>query len=348
MERDQQLDLYRGLSMIYVVCFIHVMSWLKIGTEPLSSLMLFEMPVIFFISGASLSFNKSPRSFRATLLSRLKRVVIPYYIYALVMVEVVAVLSVVWHYWLPDIIRMFGEKVATKYMFDITDYTWSDIWAIFSFGNIPQSPCVWHLWFILPYLILSCTFEIQKRILTKMNRGGYLLLCVAVFLLIQHFSENQLLRNVFCYNVFMVIGYCYYRQVKVRMIAVTLIACCLILFGLLLGGDVAFCPMQDHKFPPDYLFMVYNMVVLCVFSLLFSKVKIPQNRWVQLWNVRGYTLYLYQSIVYFGMFAVYLGVISKIGNHILEGLICVPLMFFLSTIASYLTYPLERWVMKRF
>ncbi len=79
MERDEQLDLYRGLSMIYVVCFIHVMCWLKIGSEPLLSLMLFEMPVIFFISGASLSFNKSSRSFRATIWSRMKRVVLPYY-----------------------------------------------------------------------------------------------------------------------------------------------------------------------------------------------------------------------------------------------------------------------------
>lgn len=80
MERDKQLDLYRGLSMIYVVCFIHVIYWLKIGSEPILSLMLFEMPIIFFISGASLSFRKEPRSFWNTLCSRFKRVVIPYYI----------------------------------------------------------------------------------------------------------------------------------------------------------------------------------------------------------------------------------------------------------------------------
>ena len=33
MERDKQLDFYRGLSMIYVVCFIHVVYWLKIGAK---------------------------------------------------------------------------------------------------------------------------------------------------------------------------------------------------------------------------------------------------------------------------------------------------------------------------
>lgn len=111
--------------MIYVVCFIHVIYWLKIGSEPILSLMLFEMPIIFFISGASLSFRKEPRSFWNTLCSRFKRVVIPYYIYAVLMIALVAILTL-----------------------------------------------VWHLWFILPYLILSCSFEIQKRILTKINRGG--------------------------------------------------------------------------------------------------------------------------------------------------------------------------------
>ena len=174
MERDKQLDLYRGLSMIYVVCFIHVIYWLKIGSEPFMSIMLFEMPLIFFISGASLSFNKGHRSLTKTIWSRIKRVVLPYYIYAVIMVAIVAVLSIVWHYWLPDIISLFGEKVATKYMFNISTYSWNDIWSILSFSGIPQSPCVWHLWFILPYLVLSCSFEIQKRILTKVNRGGVL------------------------------------------------------------------------------------------------------------------------------------------------------------------------------
>jgi len=41
MKRDQQLYVYRGFAMIYVVSFIHVVYWLKIGAEPIKSLMLF-------------------------------------------------------------------------------------------------------------------------------------------------------------------------------------------------------------------------------------------------------------------------------------------------------------------
>lgn len=155
----------------------------------------------------------------------------------------------------------------------------------------------------------------------------------------------MLFRNIFCYNVFMVIGYCYYKQISKKMILQILSICIATMTLILSCTDMTFTPMQDHKFPPDYLFMVYNLIVLCLFSLLFSKVKIPEFKFIKLWNERGYTLYLYQSIVYFGMFGIYLAIISKIGNHVLEVIICVILMFVMSTIASYIVYPLERWVM---
>ena len=43
------------------------------------------------------------------------------------MVAVVAVLSVIWHFWYLEIENVFGTKVANKYMFDITEYSWSDL-----------------------------------------------------------------------------------------------------------------------------------------------------------------------------------------------------------------------------
>ena len=158
----------------------------------------------------------------------------------------------------------------------------------------------------------------------------------------QHLSDNMLVRNVFCYNIFMVIGYCYYRQVSLKTIVIVLAVAISILIGLLLETNVSFTPMQEHKFPPDSLFVLYNIIVLCLLSLIFCKVKIPQNKLVNLWNERGYTLYLYQSIVYFGMFGLYLAVISKIGNHLLENMICSTMMFVLSTVVSCVVYPLER------
>ncbi len=61
MKRDVQLDAYRAMLMIYIVCFIHVEFWLEYGKEPMMSLSLVEMPLIFFVSGAALSYRREPR-----------------------------------------------------------------------------------------------------------------------------------------------------------------------------------------------------------------------------------------------------------------------------------------------
>ena len=51
--RDRQLDILRGFTMIHIVCVIHVLWYFGLAREPLFSFLLFEMPAIFFIAGAS-------------------------------------------------------------------------------------------------------------------------------------------------------------------------------------------------------------------------------------------------------------------------------------------------------
>ena len=340
-KRDMQLDMYRGLSMLYVVCFIHVLYWLKIGDQPFMSLVLFEMPVIFFISGASLSFNKDPRPIMKTLKSRFYRILLPYYIYAMVMVVIVAALSIIWYYWYPNIEQIFGTKVASKYMFDIRDYTWHDIASILKTSNVPQSPCVWHLWFILPYLVLSCTFDIQKRILQKVNGGGYLCLCIMLFIAADLWPLTGLLRTILFYNIFMVMGFCYYKNCKEQMVTLTGIVSAAVVLIMVNIFHVDFCPMQSHKFPPDTLFLFYNVFAICVLSLIMKRVNIPEWKVLRIWNERGYTLYLYQSIVFFVVFGVHLAIVKKIPSAIVQAIICSTLMFVLSTAVSCFTYVLE-------
>ena len=97
------------------------------------------------------------------------RVVIPYYVYAIVSVVVLAIVTMLWQL---DISSIKESMFAANYHIDITLYSLRNICSILALHNIPQFPFVNHLWFIWPYLILSCTFELQKRILTKVNEGG--------------------------------------------------------------------------------------------------------------------------------------------------------------------------------
>ncbi len=273
MKRDVQLDAYRAMLMIYIVCFIHVEFWLEYGKEPMMSLSLVEMPLIFFVSGAALSYRREPRPFWTTVCNRGKRILLPYYIYALIMLCIV----VFWH--------------------GIDILTWKDCVKVLLCNNIPHLPYASHLWFIVPYMVLSCTFDVQKRILTRMNRGGYLCLCAILFLVVSNITENLLIRNVLCYNVFMVAGYVYYRNARLKYVCFLGLTAFVLLVAFRFY-HISFCPMQGHKFPPDVVFFAYNLLVFAALSILFSKITLPNWRILRFWNEHGFSIYLFQNIPY--------------------------------------------------
>ena len=102
--RNEKLDIFRGLAMMWVM-FIHCLytpglcyvAWYQ-------SFFLIEMPLIFFISGASngMASNKSLKSF---YLTRLQRILIPYWIYAILCIALISIFSP------PETIKSFIELV---------------------------------------------------------------------------------------------------------------------------------------------------------------------------------------------------------------------------------------------
>ena len=161
------------------------------------------MPLVFFISGASLSYNKKPRPFVKTCINRFKRVVIPYYKYAVTMLIVLALLSLV-EYGMQG--HVLYQKLILLGHFNILSYGVTDFFKVLTFCDIPQLPFIWHLWFILPYLVISCTFDIQKRILHQVNYWLYVCFCLLLFVASQLLTDSLLVRNVLCYNIFFVGG----------------------------------------------------------------------------------------------------------------------------------------------
>ena len=150
-----------------------------------------------------------------------------------------------------------------------------------------------------------------------------------------------LLRTILFYNIFMVMGFCYYKNCKEQMVTLTGIVSAAVVLIMVNIFHVDFCPMQSHKFPPDTLFLFYNVFAICVLSLIMKRVNIPEWKVLRIWNERGYTLYLYQSIVFFVVFGVHLAIVKKIPSAIVQAFICSTLMFVLSTAVSCFTYVLE-------
>src|SRR5262249_38498823 len=86
-KRVAGLDVARGLLMAYVVIVIHGSFWLGIIPAPASSALLFEMPLIFIVSGAAFSHAPQPltlNSYAFYLLNRGVRILAPYWAYTFV------------------------------------------------------------------------------------------------------------------------------------------------------------------------------------------------------------------------------------------------------------------------
>lgn len=332
--RDTQLDHYRALMMIHVIIG-HVMYWLYAAGEPYLSFVLFAMAGTFFIAGASVAVNTRRRSLWGTVVNRIGRVVIPFYIYAVVVIVFTVAVT-----------ALFGDTARLGFKpYDFGTYGWKDIVRIVLCEDVPGAPFGAHIWFLQPYLILSCTFPLQVWLTERCNRHIYMAACFVLFLAVQAVTRYELLREVACYNVFMVAGYLYYRRASVVLrVAVGLCAAAAIVVYVALGGH--FCPMQGHKFPPDWLFATYGVFALCVVSLLLGRIRIPANRFLEIWNVRGFNIYLYQSVVF-----VFVAILSsRLKANVAVPAVCLAvdsvLAILLATALSFVTYPLERMVMQ--
>ncbi len=206
MIRDKQLDNYRALVMIHMVCVIHVIYWLGIFF-PMQSFTLFAMSSVFFISGAAMKYSH-PKSTASLLLNRFKRVLLPYYIYAGLCVCLL-------------ICVCFIPKLSVFTKFSILHYSIKDFLELIFVQGVPGIKMVYHIWFIIPYLIITCSFNFQKQFINKYSWKYVLIniLVIAVlyflkvydvdyksFTYIQSvFYDTSL--NVLAYNVFFVIGY---------------------------------------------------------------------------------------------------------------------------------------------
>lgn len=341
IERDRNLDMYRALTLIYIVCVIHVSYWLPFHFEPYKGLLLWEMPAIFFIAGASAQLSRK-KSVKEQVKSRCKRVLIPYYIYAFSCLLLLLIVSLL-------------PFTANAIDYKLFDYGISDFLSVLLARGIPGVPMVRHLWFILPYMLVSSSFPLQRQ-LAERYRWKYLLLCFFVFacfsFILKHspvdFSQYHWLimfvvlncSYFLCYNVFFIAGFLYYRKLrKSQVLAVLSVSLLVLIF--LSNGKIP--DMQVEKFPPSVIFVSFGTVWLCLLSLIFHNCPFPKGgRIMDRWNKYGFTMYMYQNFAFlFFHFTVAKFLSRNIGWGVLGFVISVFSLFVISTILSYLTIPYE-------
>lgn len=338
MKRDTQLDTYRALSMMYIVCVIHYIYWFGIGSEPLRSALLFEMPAIFFIAGASQSLKKNGKgnSFGKMLIGRAKRILIPYYIYLPIL-----------YIWLAAMTFIMPENGCSTA--DIRSITTADIIKTVLTGGSNNIPYYGYTWFISCYLIISLSLPIQKRILSVISAHTYMVLASATVLAFSFIkfpvAENEI-KNIPLYNFFYIAGYLYYRNYSVKALyTVTAIASliCIICFY-----DGTMIPMQDHKFPADFYFLIFGTACIGILSICLRKISLPYTPIMDIWNVRGYTIYLYQNISLYTAMAIAWPILQNIGNQTIKSAAFIIIIFMANTIMSYPAFYMEKRIRRLF
>jgi len=325
--RDTGLDVYRALVMIYILCVVHVTYWLGALGSPVSSLILIEMPVIFFISGAAISVGGKHRSLMSTVANRAKRVLAPYYVLAAVCIVAFLIICCV-----------RGHNILQK---QILGVMLKALWP--ADGSLPV-PYTWHLWFVVPYMIVSCMFCCYQKLADRSNRYIFLFALFGVCALTQVLTGNLLIRNVVFYNFFFVAGYLCYKRLTIKQMAIIgagAMSVVAVLYAFSWKGA-----MQLHKFPPDMLFACYGIAALCVLGIIFSKITIPQNRLLRIWNTNGYTIYLWQNVAFtiftYGT-AIILGTSFKL-PVVFDFAFKSVSIFIIATALSFVAVPLERAV----
>jgi fucose 4-O-acetylase-like acetyltransferase len=138
--RNKGLDVARGMVMFYIITIIHGVYWLGIFESNFSSLLLFEMPLIFMISGYAYAITVKRKHIRDLYdyfeyaQSRVIRIYIPYLAYAFVCALIV---------------------ILIQEMDNTVDTVLSWINPVTRGKGHSWSALTWHLWFIPPFLIVT-------------------------------------------------------------------------------------------------------------------------------------------------------------------------------------------------
>jgi peptidoglycan/LPS O-acetylase OafA/YrhL len=78
-----------------------------------------------------------------------------------------------------------------------------------------------------------------------------------------------------------------------------------------------------------------------------GRITLRGNRFLGIWSERGYNIYLYQSVVFAIVHLVRQKTYADIPAPLVRAALDACLILVLSTGLSYVTYPLERIVMKK-
>ena len=327
-QRVAGLDVGRGLLMAYVVIIIHGTFWLGLIPAPQSSILLFEMPLIFIVSGAAFAHAPQPltlNSYGFYLLSRGVRILAPYWAYTFVCALIVIYarglpLLETFQAWLDPFRRAEGHA----YMM-----------------------LSWHLWFVTPFMVVTALMPILARwpvwrmapLWVWAASGALIVLAVDTFWL----RATELDRESVTYLLWALFGFglgAGTARFATRDYGIVLVAALAAMAtALTLYPTHVTAVMQTNKFPPNAMFFLFSCAWVAVWLIAARMIDVKwveslaQARWLKPFIKSGYSIYLWQGLGYtiaslvgrpnnWNVFAIW---VVAIGLTLLFGIIASPL-----------------------
>ena len=298
--RNKSIDIARGALIFYIITIIHGVLWLKVDIIPYPyfSILVFEMPMIFVVSGYAYGlFEKKSGFFLNTknyilfAISRSSRILIPYLAYAMCCSLIVVLLNV----------KGSPIDISAIILAWLNPFTRGEG---YSFG---MEMLTMHLWFIKPFLMATFLLPILTKFYPLRTplwlTGIGLCIVISTMSVIQE-PASKLITPIF-YLFWAYLGYILTSNLKIKRSQCIVLA----LLGIMvLVLSKFFLPvtlnMHSNKWPPNWLFFVFNSIWLSLFLLVFSGINhrkiefLASSTWFKPFIVNGYSIYLWQGMGY--------------------------------------------------
>lgn len=264
------------------------------------------MPLFFFVTGA-LNRNRSIDGPLRFILRRTERIIIPYWFYALLIICVIIIRSII--------------SSEGAYMFPVKETL---LWIFPGFHWYSPFPCsASAVWFVPVYI--ACVILLPAALAVYRRKLGLILFPVLIgLLLLFRFLNVDFLERVFFYMIWICAGF-YYDRLRALFTSrsaawlIVTACCCVTVVALyLLGFSV---DMQTNKFPPNLIFLIFcTGAVSVVLKLILCGSRIieklhsfrPLHLMLNEYETHSLSIFLFQPVVFYPLMLLF----GKLRSHI--------------------------------
>lgn len=292
--------------MAWIVVVIHGIFWLGIAPRAPGSLLLFEMPPIFLITGAAYFLGEGakqgrlkPANYLDFLLRRGVRIYLPYAVY--VLAAAVLATAVKW-----DGALSVDEGSAR---------IWSWLNPVTRGAGHTWKMLSWHLWFVAPFLIVTALMPLitAKRVAAfvkpwMLAAGAGLLVLALGQVTFPPPLDDQLIKNTVFYAFWAAFGFLLAAMPRRWSVGDYSVVLALAIAGMLAAAWLqpasVTLDMQHNKFPPNALFFLFSAAWMAVFLIACRHIRPRQidslaaSPLLKPFMSAGYSIYLWQGIGY--------------------------------------------------